>query len=231
MSDLTPEKSARPAIGDLIHLAARMVLGYRFGVGVELFNFLIKPKSESRADQWREAVVRKFSELENSTVTVEQLQNSDQFATVVMEASLLAMRTHHEEKLEALRNAVVNTALNISIDESLQHVFLQLVGEFTPWHIRLLHFFNNPMAWFHEHNTQPPSMVISGSRHRLLEVAYPEIVKQEEFLQLVLADLKAKRLADIELKLMMTGPGAMQPATTELGRQFIKYISASSSRA
>ena len=54
-----------------------------------------------------------------------------------------------KEKLEALRNAVLNSAIK-SPDEYLQGVLLQFIAIATPWHFRVLGFYSNPETFVKE---------------------------------------------------------------------------------
>ena len=58
-----------------------------------------------------------------------------------LRASQAALKTHHTEKLEALRNAVLNAAAGSGPSEDLQTAFLSFVDSFTPAHIHVLCFF------------------------------------------------------------------------------------------
>ncbi len=44
-----------------------------------------------------------------------------------MHATIAVLRNHQKEKLEALQNAVLNSAMNIDVDENLQLLFWDLV--------------------------------------------------------------------------------------------------------
>lgn len=229
MSDeLSEPESNLPVISDKVHLMGRMAIGsipIAGGAALELFNVLIRPQSEARLDAWKILIVERLRLLEDESLTIEKLQADEQFNSIVMQATYAALNTHQEEKLEALANAVANTAGHIPIDESVQQVFIGLVESLTPWHLRILRFFHNPQAWFIANNKQPPSMSISGSRSQVLQAAYPEFLRDAEFARFIISDLKTKGLADIGLSSMVTGNAALSPAVTDLGKRFIDYIS------
>lgn len=65
-------------------------------------------------------------------------------ADVTLQASVIALRTSQKEKLEALKNAILNIANGQNVDESLQIMFLSFIERFTVWHIRLLELFQIP---------------------------------------------------------------------------------------
>ena len=60
----------------------------------------------------------------------------------------MATRNHEQEKIDALRNAVLNSALPHPPDDSLQQTFLAWVDRFTVWHLHSLSLFDDPKAWF-----------------------------------------------------------------------------------
>ena len=60
------------------------------------------------------------------------------FTTVLMTASQIALRNHKEVKLDALRAAVLNAALDSKMEDELQLMFLNLVDSFTVYHLKIL---------------------------------------------------------------------------------------------
>src|SRR5260370_7181085 len=57
------------------------------------------------------------------------------------------MRSHQREKLQALRNAVLNVAAGTAPDENLQLVFLNYLDTLTPLHLTLLDCVADPREW------------------------------------------------------------------------------------
>ena len=77
------------------------------------------------------SIGEKLNELEENKFDLEKLKNDENFISVMMNASQMALRTHQEEKLDALRNAILNVAKGEAPDESVQHLFLNFVDFFT----------------------------------------------------------------------------------------------------
>ena len=214
---------------DHVHTFTRAGLGSLPVVGnaaVELFNSVVTPPLERRRDEWRKSVGERLERLEiEKRLNLEKLGENDEFIDAVLKATQAAMRTSHEEKLEALRNAVVNTALSTPIRESLQQIFIQWVDELTADHIRFLELFRDPPGWFSRHGKTPPQFAISSSLSQLLEHALPDIAKDRQYYNLIAADLEAKRLFSGGMHTMMSVSGAWSKRTTDLGDQFIDYVS------
>jgi hypothetical protein len=115
--------------------------------GSELLCLLSSPVAERR-DDWFEDLQRRLQELEGRVAgfKFENLQNNEQFVSTTLQATQAALRTHQQEKLEALRNAVLNTALGKQPDDDRQAIFLSLIDSLTPAHLRMLKFFDETKA-------------------------------------------------------------------------------------
>jgi hypothetical protein len=137
-----PEKSA----GDVIHAVARAGLGMIPVAGApatELLTLIITPPLERRRGEWMAEVGEALRKLEEQMgVVLESLQTKDQFVDVAVAASQIALRTSNKEKREALKNAILNSALPNPPEESLQKMFLSFIDTLTVWHLKLLDLFN-----------------------------------------------------------------------------------------
>lgn len=138
-----PSKSAGDAARSIAKagLSAIPVIG---GPAVELFQNVVQPPLEKRRAIWMARVGEKLQELERNGLDLESLQENEQFISAAMYASQLALRTHQEEKLTALRNAVTNIAIGQAPEEALQHLFLDFVDSLTEIHLRILKLFQAP---------------------------------------------------------------------------------------
>jgi hypothetical protein len=131
----------KPTRGDHVHTVVRAGLSAIPAVGgptAELFNAVIQPPLSRRRDEWMESVGEKLQELEARGVDVKKLSEDEAFVSAVLQATTIAMKTHQREKLDALHNAVLNTALKIDIDEQMQEMFLSLMERFTATHLHVL---------------------------------------------------------------------------------------------
>jgi hypothetical protein len=82
-----------------------------------------------RRDEWLTDLARRLHDLEGqvNSFHFDDLANNDQFVSATAQATQAALQTHNKEKLEALRNAVLNTALQREPDNDQQAVFLALI--------------------------------------------------------------------------------------------------------
>ena len=110
----------------------------------EMGLLLMAPLTRRRDDWWAD-VARRVLYLEGKVqgFRFENLGDNEQFVSAMIQATQSAARTHRNEKLEALRNAVLNIALGHNPGEDLQAIFLNLVDSFTPVHLELLRLFQH----------------------------------------------------------------------------------------
>lgn len=233
MSDPNTDLKNKPkaSVGDAIHTVARAGLSmipFVGGAAEELFTAVVAPPLLKRRDKWMESIANGLLELEKKVegFKLENLSQNEVFHHVVMYATEMAIRNHQEEKLEALRNAVLNTARNNAPEEDLQLMFLNFVDSFTPWYLRILMFLNNPKEWAEKHNIKYQDY-FSGTKSTILEDTFTELRGKRNFYDQVVRDLYNRGLVNTDsLNVGVTSSGMFAPATTAMGRQFIEYITA-----
>lgn len=161
-------------------------------------------------------VGEKLQELEKNGLKIEELQENEEFISAVMHASQIALRTHQNEKLEALRNAILNVAKGQAPEEALQNVFLNLIDSFTELHLRILKVFQNP---------EPPQNMSMGGLSNVLEHNIPELRGRRELYDQLWKDLYSRGLVNTDgLHVTMTGHGLGEKRTTGIGDAFLKFI-------
>jgi hypothetical protein len=153
------------------------------------------------------------------------LSENNEFIDIVMSASAAAVRTANDKKREALRNAVLNTAIGRSPEESLAQVFVSLVDQFTDWHLRILQLFRYPGAYSDIYN------ISSGAPAGLIERVYPQLKDKRQFYLQVWRDLYQRGLVESDSDILLTGmtgtsSGVFAKRTTNLGDSFLAFITA-----
>lgn len=205
--------------GDFAHaltkagLSAIPVVG---GPAVELFQLLIQPPLEKRRTEWMAEVGEKLRELEVKGLKLEDLQKNEEFVSAVMHASHVALRTHKAEKLNALRNAILNVAKGQAPEETVQHLFLNFIDSLTELHLRILKVFHVP---------SPLPNLSMGGLSDVLEHNIPDLRGRRELYDQLWKDLYSKGLVTTDgLHSTMSGHGLAQKRTTGLGDDFLKFI-------
>ena len=228
MEDQKKVEAPESQKGDVVLGLAKAVLSAVPIVGgpaAELFAMVVTPPLEKRRTKWMHDVGETLNQLKEKGLDVGELSKNEAFISTVLHASQAALRTHHQEKLEALKNAVVNVAVGNAPNEDIQMMFINLVDSLTPWHIKILRFFQNPVELGRTKGIRPDGMYM-GSPSQILEQYYPELRGQREFYDLVVRDLHARGLFSLDsLHTMMTANGTFTKRTTSLGDEFLDFIS------
>jgi hypothetical protein len=166
--------------------------------------------------------VQKLKERPNAP-TIEDLSKDDAFVTVMLNATAAAMRTHQKEKLEALRAAVVNTAMGLAPDEHTQLTFIRFVDELTALHLRILSYGSNPIGWLERHQIPKPDIYM-GARSAILEAALPELRSRGDVYNQAINDLSARGLLSGSFSGMVSQQGLYDKLTSPLGDRFLAFI-------
>jgi hypothetical protein len=220
---------------------------YLGGPAKELLGYYVVPPLERRRVEWMNSIAERLTQLEREEkgFKLADLQNNQMFLTAVLHATTIALRTHQEEKLQALQNAVVNTAQRIDVEETLQLLFLNTVDALTPLHLKVLKYLNNPSQWFHDKgmivhdigkggievqrypNNQQEAVRVRTPYDGLEMMLYSEISRPWGLLDVILADLFARGLIEVNQSTLekRTRESVLSSRTTSLGEQLVKYIS------
>lgn len=221
---------------DYVHLAVKSALSAIPLVGgpfAEVFAAFITPPLSKRRDQWFELIAKDLKILESRTYafSVESLKNDDTFITVVMHATQIAIRTHQKEKLEALRNAVINVATHSAPGEDLQILFLNFIDALTVLHLRALSFFANPNAVIQDRKdkglTTQQEKADRLQLDYLLKWLFPEFNQTKSLYKIIMKDLQARELisiTDFDQVVLLPFSRPLEQYTTDMGNQFISFI-------
>ncbi|SIO34422.1 hypothetical protein SAMN05444166_3948 [Singulisphaera sp. GP187] len=224
MADKLPE----PTWKDHAHLAARAAISAVPLVGgpaLELFNAVIAPPLQNRRDEWVQQMADRLVELEAAGfLKVEDLGTNEEFISTVTQASTIAIRNHRKEKLEALRNAVLNTAAGRSPGDTKREMFLNLVDAFTVDHIRIL-----KTLYEHQRSLKRDEFwtdSVQGLANIALE-RVPELPKEDAVPKIIVSDLCRRELLNWHGE--TSGPSFQQrdlPIVVPFAQQFLQFIEA-----
>lgn len=205
-------------------ISAAPVVG---GPAAELFSLVISPPLEKRKVKWMEEVAEGLKILEKTVqgFSIENLKDSEQFVSAILNASQIAIRNHQHEKRDALRNAVLNVAKGSGLTEDTEAIFLSLIDRYTAWHLRILRVFQSPLQLGQQKGLRPENYAIGGSRATFLESYYPDMRGQRQFYDLAVSDLHAQKMLGVQdLQTMVTSNGMFQKITTEWGDRFLAFV-------
>ncbi len=223
----------QPTRWDHAHLMVKAALSAVPVVGgpaAELFAAILAPPLIRRRDEWLQSLADGLAELQERVTgfKAESLADNDAFVSGALQASRAALQIHQSEKLEALRNALLNVAIGQAPDEDQQAMFLNYIETLTGWHIRMLKFFEAPIRLAAAKGARTDYSVAGALAH-VLEDVYPELRGRRDFYDQITRDLKTRGFlnsADDVLHVMITGSGMAAKRTTEMADQFLNFINA-----
>lgn len=200
-------------------LSAIPIIG---GPVAELFTLVIAPPLQQRQAYWLNELATRVRNLEAKTqLTPEQLRDNPQFIDAVLSATQAGIKTSNREKREALQNAIINSVLADAPAPDVQQLYISLVDTLSPWHLRLLYLFKDPVAWFERKGLDFPE-VMMGSLDMMVRSAFPETLEID--LPSVWRDLYNRGLANTDtLGGTMTGAGLRSSRLTDLGKGVVDF--------
>lgn len=142
----------------------------------DTFTALVQPMYEKRKDGWLNLLMHDLVRREEEgLISLEKLSKNEEFVTIVTKATILAQQNHQKEKLDALRNIVLNSTEWLSKGEPIfdwSHKFLMIVDQISPLHILLLKTFQNPAKEAQEQNINFDEMVSASNKEVFFRI-YP----------------------------------------------------------
>lgn len=184
-----------------------------------------------RMDQWFEDLAVAITELQDRTkgLSFDDLAGREEFIDATVAATRAAQATHAAEKLEALRNGVLNVIGPDAPAVDEQARFIRLIDEFTPAHLAVLKVLDDPgKAWNPQdalaRGIGEDTVIPARTRSDIVGYLVPELQKRYDWTELLARDLVAASLIREE------GSSAHRnlwaSSTTDLGRRFLAFISA-----
>lgn len=223
--DKFPEKSK----GDTAYEVARGVISAIPSVGGSLsilFENIFTSPLDKRKKEWFQSLADAIDELTNkvNTITHESLSENEIFISVAMQATQIALRNHQQEKLDALKNAVKNSASQISIDENKALMFTRIIDEMTPLHLLILKFLNNPglIEQKLQNRTSSNMKTYYGDNMNIFKEYYPELNSSRGIIDYIVKELYTKGFLHNDRALH-----SLDKMTSGFADEFLAFISES----
>ncbi|MNL04769.1 hypothetical protein D3C87_1253460 [compost metagenome] len=216
-------------LAEKFHRAGRAAIGAIPVVGsplLEIFNSVLEaPLSKRRTETMIEIGTALNDLIQQGIVTEAGLQDNEAFVSTVAEVCNISLRNHQAEKLEALRNAVINSALPTCPSDDYRQIFLNFVDICTVSHIRLLKLFEDPEKWFADNNRAKPYNT-SVSLSQIIASAMPELIENHEILDSIWTDLYQKGLVEVrQLEMILSADSCLAKQTTQFGSKLVRFLS------
>lgn len=230
------EQVETPTHADVAHSIGSFLASFVPGTG-ELLNLLFQKPMEIRCHEWIESLERDLTNLANRVANIENILLENKNAvTAISIASALAIRTSDQCKLDALRNAVINSALNPDYTEFKIQLFMSLLSDFTVWHIKILEYFNDPKSFALNNNIKIPfhNCVPFRTMYAFWNF-YPDMQKMHVELAIIINSLHREGLLNVDRAILdathvgqngqnWSESGPYSKHTTPFGDELLAFI-------
>lgn len=106
----------------------------------ELFSVILPPSIELRRDKWMKEVSMRLNELlEKNENLLTDLKENEDFISILLETSQLALKTNREEKIKLYSLALKNS-VKIDINFFIQQAYIRYIEELNPYQVLILDF-------------------------------------------------------------------------------------------
>ena len=215
------EKSLIPPNENIEHKSQSLIKGlaggipFAGGLAGESLDLIWKTGYEKRLKEWRKNISNTLSSLlEQSTIS--ELINNEEFKSLLAESSIIALRNHQEEKLNAIKNLLAKSVTS-PLEYDFKKLFLNYIDQFTVYHIKALENIN-----FNLNQTESNFLPINKHKSRMLEEIF---VGEDEFFNQIIEDLQViKGLIIVKKGPIKNYNTTTYFALTKLGYKFVKFI-------
>lgn len=113
--------------------------------GQQMLHALIASPVQKRMESWIKQTEEKLIILEeNKKIDLNELKNRPEFSALLLRTIQAAAVTSQDEQLTNLRNYILNISLKPELSEDEAFIFLEVIKDFTPSHVRVLKFYDSP---------------------------------------------------------------------------------------
>ena len=172
--------------------------------------------AQRRLDEWKGLLEERLQSVEE---TLENIGNNELFSSTMMRATEIAIKTAETDKRVYLANAVRNS-ISVSLNESIVMMYLNMIDEYTAWHLKILNYFRNPAIMVEDHN------YMMGSAMQPLLQVFPEMSDNKELVGKMVDDMQSSGILTkgSYMSTMMSSNGMLSERTTKFGNSFLDFI-------
>lgn len=184
-------------------------------------NFIVSrfwvPSASRRLEEWLKEFADDFDR-HCAGCSIENIVKDEAFISASIQVARIVVSTHQREKLDYLRNALLNIAIGKGVGEVKQQIFLNAIEVFTPAHVKILNLIWRSLSpdW-DQHSVPLPLRTYS----RAIELLVPEVKGQPAIIAALLADLRNRGLTTLNSADIQFPQGGL---VTNLTVEFLHFV-------
>jgi len=149
---------------------------------------------------------------------VENIVQDEAFISASVQIARIVVSTHQREKLDYLRNALLNIAVGRGVGEVKQQVFLNAIEAFTPAHVKILNLIWRSLNPGWDKHSVPLNL---RTYSKAIELLVPELNGQPAVIEAVVADLRNRGLTLMSNADISFPQGGLM---TNLTAEFLRFV-------
>ena len=227
MSDIDPLEPPKKDSSDTNYQLKGAVFSI-FPLLKEFYELVIEPPFQQRSTIWMNTVAERCREYEKQfkEFSPENLVKNEVFQSAFAVSARIVVQSHQKEKLEALKNALLNTVIMKDLDENFKLLFFNYIDGMTVLHMDVVKFFRE-----RKEGRGKLDELYTPYFQQYQISCQPNIEIDDLLFTAITKDLENKGLLRREKK-KLTGGGLQKSAPgqfdwiahTDLGEKFYKFI-------
>ncbi|MBZ0285485.1 MAG: hypothetical protein K8L97_32445 [Anaerolineae bacterium] len=230
MTQLNLYEPPKPDPKDTTHSIVMSLVSIGMFDAPGIIQKLLPPPIEKRRNEWFQRIADGLNELQNKVdgFSIENLTENQAFISTLIELTFMAVASHEQERLDALRNAALNMALPHAPEDIRRKMFIEWLEEMTPWHWKILNVFyvNNLSGLILDLDDQDWIINLHlGKLGILIQEMYPEMMGNDLICTQIIKYLHNRGLIgnkfpDFGLATKLDHA----PQISSLGKEFLRFI-------
>jgi hypothetical protein len=154
--------------------------------------------------------------------------SKEQFGFLFEQTFRAVLENYQVEKLEALRNILVNSMVSSDVNQEMKEYMLGLVGRLGSLHMRFVSLLEDPPDYYRSHEVEDnSSQLVGGSIMQELRKCF--MTMTDDTIRAVWNDLYNYALVNTEARnlgamISARGSRALEGRLTEFGRIFVRFV-------
>ncbi|QOD44293.1 hypothetical protein [Clavibacter zhangzhiyongii] len=219
----TPEESPAQSVAVAVGMGALGSIPLVGGMVAGGLSAVIAAKQRERDEEFWAWTAARVRALEERLAGVFD-PTDDEFFVAAQKVIRASRETADQEKRRLLAEVLAESGSWSDIPYDRRERYLDVVVRMTPWHMRVLSYFQDPSGWFHRRGLEHELYRLSGSMTSIVQVATDYVVPADLPFELIVSDLERERLVDVPLHTLMTGSGTVDARTTGDGAGLLGFL-------
>lgn len=198
-----------------------------FPVGASVASLITDYIPNSKLKRLEEFILKIADDLKRLGEKIEQKYiTTDEFAYMIEQSFRGVAENYQQEKIEAFRGILLNSAIHQDVAQEEKEFFLSLVNSLSIVHMKILKFLAFPYEYLEEQGISPQT--VRGGFREIFRTVMPEFSTDTSIVEVAFGDLYQRDFLSTDKSIFHTmtanqGLNLIENRVTDLGRRFIEF--------